>query len=51
MDSSPWLGFIEMGVVLLFALGWGIMELVGIRLDRKRGEERERRTTSEDPPH
>jgi len=27
-----------MGVVLMFGLGWGIMELVGLRLDRKRRE-------------
>jgi hypothetical protein len=38
MDGSPWLGFIEMGVVLMFGIGWGIMELVGLRLDRKRKE-------------
>jgi hypothetical protein len=36
--SSPWLGLIEMGVVLVFAVGWGILELVGLRLDRKRKE-------------
>jgi hypothetical protein len=36
--NSPWLGFVEMGVVLMFGLGWGIMELVGLRLDRKRRE-------------
>jgi hypothetical protein len=34
--NSAWLGFIEMGVVLMFGLGWGILELVGLRLDRKR---------------
>jgi hypothetical protein len=31
-----WLGLIELLVVLLFALGWGILELVGLRLDRER---------------
>ena len=41
MSSSPWLGFIEMGVVLLFGVGWGVLELVGLRLDRKRREEKE----------
>jgi hypothetical protein len=51
MDSSPWLGFIEMGVILMFALGWGIMELVGLRLDRKRKEEQERSKASEHPSH
>jgi hypothetical protein len=34
--NFPWLGLTEMFVVLLFALGWGILELVGLRLDRKR---------------
>jgi len=47
MDGSPWLGFIEMGVVLMFGIGWGIMELVGLRLDRKR-KERERHQKSGD---
>jgi len=31
-----WLGLIELLVVLLFALGWGILELIGLRLDRER---------------
>ena len=31
-----WLGLIELLIVLLFALGWGILELVGLRLDRER---------------
>ena len=46
--DSPWLGFIEMGVVLLFGLGWGILELVGLRLDRKRKEMNEQKRTAED---
>jgi hypothetical protein len=50
MDGSPWLGFIEMGVVLMFGLGWAIMELVGLRLDRKRKEERERNEKSGGSP-
>jgi hypothetical protein len=49
MDGSPWLGFIEMGVVLIFGVGWGILELVGLRLDRKRKEERERKQRSNNP--
>jgi hypothetical protein len=48
MDSSPWLGLIEMGVVLMFALGWGIVELVGLRLDRERREQQDRSKASED---
>ncbi len=30
-----WLGLIELFVTLLFALGWGIVELVASRLDKK----------------
>ncbi len=46
MDGSPWLGFIEMAVVFMFGIGWAIMELVGLRLDRKRKAERERNEKS-----
>jgi len=49
MEGSPWLGFIEMGVVLMFGIGWGVLELVGLRLDRKR-KERERDQKSDEPP-
>jgi hypothetical protein len=35
-----YLGFIEFFVVALFALCWGILELVGRRLDRKKEAER-----------
>jgi hypothetical protein len=34
--DSPWLGLIELFVVLLFALGWGILELFTLRLDKRR---------------
>jgi hypothetical protein len=30
------LGLIELFVVLLFAVGWGVIELVALRLDRER---------------
>jgi hypothetical protein len=50
MDSFPWLGLIEMGVVLMFGVGLGVIELVGLRLDRKRKEEKERSKESETPP-
>jgi hypothetical protein len=49
MEGSPWLGLIEMGVVLMFGIGWGVLELVGLRLDRKR-KERERDQKSDEPP-
>jgi hypothetical protein len=38
MENSL-LGFMEMFVVFAFALGWGILELVSLRLDRKRAAE------------
>ena len=37
MDN--YLGFIEFFVVALFAAAWGILELVGKRLDRKKAAE------------
>lgn len=36
MDSSSWMGFLELLIVLGFALGWAVLELVGLKLDRKR---------------
>ena len=38
MDS--YLGFVEFFVVALFAMAWGVLELVGRRLDRKKETER-----------
>jgi hypothetical protein len=35
-SSPPWLGLIELFVVLLFVLGWGVLELVCKRMDRRR---------------
>lgn len=37
----PWLGLIELGVVLLFGIGWGILEWVASRMPRtsERAEE------------
>lgn len=42
---EDWLGFIEFFVVALFAIAWGILELVGKRLDRKRDAERAKTQT------
>lgn len=42
-----WLAFTEMFVVLGFGLGWAILELVGLRLDRKRREREAADTTTE----
>ncbi len=41
-------GLIEMGVVFLFAIGWGVIELVCLRFDRQRREreQQEARETS-----
>jgi len=36
------LGLMEMFIVLAFVLGWGILELVSLRLDRKRAAEQGR---------
>jgi hypothetical protein len=41
------LGFMEMFIILAFALGWGVLELVGLRLDKKRAAEREGSDTEE----
>ena len=46
MDSSNILGFIELFVVFGFVLGWGILELLGLRLDKKREVERQRAATA-----
>jgi hypothetical protein len=35
MDSG-WLAFLELFVVIAFAVGWGILELMLLRRDRKR---------------
>ncbi len=37
--ESEWLGLIEMLVVLMFALGWGAVELYTLRLDKRRAME------------
>jgi hypothetical protein len=34
-----WGGLIEIFVVLMFAAGWGILELVTLRMDRRRSSE------------
>lgn len=34
--KHSWLGLIELFVVLLFVAGWGILELVTLRMDRRR---------------
>ena len=34
--ENGFLGFMEMFIVLAFALGWGVLEIVTMRLDRKR---------------
>jgi hypothetical protein len=44
-----WLGLIELLVVLLFALGWGILELVGLRLDRERVSAPDQREDGDEP--
>ena len=40
-----YLGFIEFFVVALFAMAWGVLELVGRRLDSKKEPERRKNET------
>lgn len=44
--KSHWAGLIEFFVAIAFALGWAVLELEGLRLDRKKAEreETERKT-------
>ncbi len=49
-----WMAFFEMFVVFGFALGWAVLELVGLRLDKRRAEEaakaeRDERGNAEEP--
>jgi hypothetical protein len=41
VDFNP-VAFLELFIVLGFALGWGVLELVCLRLDRKRTQEKQR---------
>jgi hypothetical protein len=34
--KHPWLGLIELFVVLMFGLGWAVLEWVVLRMDRRR---------------
>jgi len=43
VDDAPWLGLLELVVVLTFAIGWGVVELVQLRRDRRRTEDAKRR--------
>ena len=36
MDFSNYAGLIEFILVISFALGWGVLELLGLRMDKKR---------------
>ena len=40
--ENGFLAFMEMFIILAFALGWGVLELVTLRLDRKRTAEKQR---------
>ncbi len=45
--ESGLLGFMEMFIILAFALGWGVLELVTMRLDKKREAARKRSEVDE----
>ena len=42
MDFSSYAGLIEFFLVISFALGWGVLELLGLRMDKKREIEKKR---------
>ena len=50
MDLGGYAGLIELGLVFSVAIGWGVLELVGLRLDRRRREERQRAAQDGPPP-
>lgn len=35
-SGASWLGLIEFGVVAMFALGWAVLELYCLQLDKKK---------------
>jgi hypothetical protein len=37
--KHAWLGMIELFVVLMFGLGWAVLEWVVLRMDRRRSRE------------
>ena len=41
MDFNP-LAFLELFIVLGFGMAWGVLELVGLRLDKKKAAEKAR---------
>lgn len=43
------LAFLELFIVLGFALAWGVLELVGLRLDKKKAAEEVRAAQAEQP--
>jgi hypothetical protein len=47
--ENGFLAFMEMFIILAFALGWGVLELVTLRLDRKRQAERKRSDREAEP--
>jgi hypothetical protein len=49
MDSG-WLAFLELFVVIAFAVGWGILELMLLRRDQKRARQAERAAEEHDHP-
>jgi hypothetical protein len=48
--ENGFLAFMEMFIILAFALGWGVLELVTLRLDRKRKAEREQSDAEAETP-
>jgi hypothetical protein len=45
--TSRWLGLIELCLVLGVAVGWGLLELAALRLDRRKSERKSREAPRE----
>jgi len=43
MDFSSYAGLIEFFLVISFVLGWGVLELLGLRMDKRREAAKARR--------
>jgi hypothetical protein len=49
MDLSGYAGLIEFVLVISFVLGWGILELLGLWMDKKRVAEKAQREAAPCP--
>lgn len=47
--SSKWMAFMEMFLVFGFVLGWAVLELVAMRLDKRKAKENKAADDAGDP--